>query len=107
VVVRAPLNVEDPVGRGSTSRSKDAQVGASVGGAGAGALIRPIGADRVGGCSYWYAAYIEAVVNRPEGQVAIGANGHIVEACVIQRVREGKGNDRMAVVDVVAGIGRP
>ena len=99
--------LKDAVGRRSTDRSEDAQVGAGVPLACAGAEIRPKGEDCVGGCSLRHAAGVEGVVNRLEGQVTVGANRDSRKSLIIKIVRERQGDERGAVIGVVAGIGRP
>src|SRR5450631_1817906 len=70
-------------------------------------LIPPIGADRVGGSRYWYAGYAEEFGKGTEDKVAVGANIDSAKGLIIQLIREREGNGRLAVVAVVAGIGRP
>ena len=70
-------------------------------------MIVPVRTDRVGRGGFRQAGYAEAVVGRPEGDVAVGANVRGCECLIIERVGEWEGNDRAAVIDVVADIGRP
>lgn len=102
----APLNIEDSVRRGSTDRSEDAQVCPCDATTGTSALIRPIGEDCIRSPALRDAACGEGIVDRTEGQMAIGAYRSGCKILTIEVVGEWEGNNGGGIIGVIARIGR-